>query len=133
MALNQAKRGQNGVLGVDLAERPVFGFGNGSEDQCASTIQLQVKANSQPGEIKVHCLDRGSGPLLLSVEALRKLKAVIDFEHDLVCLRALDDTRLIRVERSQTGHQLIPLTDDLYSNSVPATRAVPSLEDFVNI
>ena len=55
------------------------------------------------------------------MEALRKLKAVIDFEHDLVCLRALDDTRLIRVERSQ------------YSNSVPATKAVPSLEDFVNI
>ena len=43
MALNQAKRGQNGVLGVDLSERPVFGFGNGSEDKCASTIQLQVK------------------------------------------------------------------------------------------
>ena len=133
MALNQAKRGQNGILGVDLSERPVFGFGNGSEDKCASTIQLQVKANSRPGEIKVHCLDRGSGPLLLSVEALRKPKAVIDFEHDLVCLRALDDTRLIRAERSQTGHQLIPLTDDLYSNSVPATKAVPSLEDFVNI
>ncbi|CAE7556738.1 unnamed protein product, partial [Symbiodinium pilosum] len=75
MAINAQKKGNNGILGLSLQKRPTFGFGNGSENRCASTIQLQIQANDRAGELKVHCLDRGSGPLLLSVEALRKLKA----------------------------------------------------------
>ena len=133
MAINAQKKGNNGILGVNLQERPTFGFGNGSENHCASTIQLQVQANDRAGELKVHCLDRGSGPLLLSVEALRKLKAVIDFDADLICFRALDDKKLIQAERSQTGHQLLPVTEDLYSQALTATRAIPGLGDFVNI
>ena len=133
MAINAQKKGNNGILGVNLQERPTFGFGNGSENRCASTIQLQVQANDRAGELKVHCLDRGSGPLLLSVEALRKLKAVIDFDADLICFRALDDKKLIQAERSQTGHQLLPVTEDLYSQALTATRAIPGLGDFVSL
>ena len=133
MAINAQKKGNNGILGLSLQKRPTFGFGNGSENRCASTIQLQIQANDRAGELKVHCLDRGSGPLLLSVEALRKLKAVIDFDADLICFRALDDKRLIQAERSQTGHQLLPVTEDLYSQALTATRAIPGLGDFVNI
>ena len=131
MEINAQKKGSSGILDVNLADRPTFGFGNGSENKCASTIQLQVKANDKDGELRVHCLDRGSGPLLRSVETLRKLQAVIDFSSDLVCFRALDDRKVIRIERSQTGHQLISMVDDLYSNAVTTTRAVPGLEDFV--
>ena len=112
-------------------DQPPRPTGNGSENRCTSTVQLQVKANEQAGELKVHCLNQGSGPLLLSVEALRRLKAVIDFDRDLICFRALDDRRLISAERSQTGHQLLPMTDDLYGDSVIAKSAIPSLEDFV--
>ena len=90
-----------------------------------------MKAKEQAEELKMHCLNQGSGPLLLSVEALRLLKAVIGFDRDLICFRALDEHRLIRAERSQTGHQLLPMTDDLYGNSVIAKCAIPSLEDFV--
>ena len=116
-----------------MSGRPTFGFGNGSDNRCASTIQLQVQANDRAGELKVHCLDHGSGLLLLSVEALRKLMAVIDFDADLICFRALDDKKLIQEERSQTGHQLLPVTDDLYSRALTATRAIPGLDAFVNI
>ncbi|CAE7394680.1 unnamed protein product, partial [Symbiodinium necroappetens] len=70
MQINQGKRGKTGLATLDMLERPVFGFGNSSENQCASTAHLQILANNQSGKLKVHCLDHGSGPLLLSVETL---------------------------------------------------------------
>ncbi|CAE7453298.1 RE1, partial [Symbiodinium sp. CCMP2456] len=118
MQLNNMKKGDSGLISVDLSERPVFGFGNGSEDRCSSTVQLRINADKKPGEVKVHCLDRGGGPMLLSIDTLRKLKAIIDFESDLVCFRALDDGKLVQVERSQTGHQLIPMTEDWLAKGV---------------
>ncbi|CAE7675497.1 GIP [Symbiodinium sp. CCMP2592] len=76
MQLNNLKSGHSGLISVDTTERPVFGFGNGSEDRCSSTVQLRICADKKPGEVKVHCLDRGTGPMLLSIDTLRKLKAV---------------------------------------------------------
>ncbi|CAE7470144.1 RE1 [Symbiodinium sp. CCMP2592] len=121
MQLNNLKSGHSGLISVDTTERPVFGFGNGSEDRCSSTVQLRICADKKPGEVKVHCLDRGTGPMLLSIDTLRKLKAVIDFESGLVCFRALDNTKLVQVERSQTGHQLIPMTEDWLAKGVATT------------
>ena len=131
MQINQGKRGKTGLATLDMLERPVFGFGNSSENQCASTAHLQIQANNQPGKLKVHCLDHGSGPLLLSVETLRNLGAIVDFSSDLICFRALDPTRLIRAERSATGHQLLDMTEDWYRGSLCTKQAVPSLETFV--
>ncbi|CAE7387238.1 unnamed protein product, partial [Symbiodinium sp. CCMP2456] len=91
MHLNNLKKGDTGLVSIDLSERPVFGFGNGSEDRCSSTVKLRIDAASKPGEVKVHCLDKGNGPMLLSIDTLRKLKAIIDFESDLICFRALDE------------------------------------------
>ena len=131
MALNAKRSGHNGVLKIDKENCPTFGFGNGSTNRCTATVQLAIRADQKPGALTVHCLDQGAGPLLLSVDTLRRLKAVIDFEADLVCFRALDDTRLVSVERSQTGHQLIPMTEDLYKCSLVAKSAIPSLRDLV--
>ena len=36
----------------------------------------------QMGSLKVHALDQGEAPVLLSVQSLRGLGAVIDYEHD---------------------------------------------------
>ena len=131
MQINQGKRGKTGLATLDMLERPVFGFGNSSENQCASTAHLQILANNKSGKLKVHCLDHGSGPLLLSVETLRNLGAIVDFSSDLICFRALDPTRLIRAERSATGHQLLDMTEDWYRGSLCTKQAVPSLETFV--
>ncbi|CAE7805834.1 GIP, partial [Symbiodinium necroappetens] len=117
MSINHKKRGHNGVSSVDLGDRPVFGFGNGSENQCASTVLLKIAANKVPGALKVHCLDQGSGPLLLSVESLRKLGAIVDFEEDMICFRKLDAHKIVQVERSTTGHQLISMTEDIMSKA----------------
>ena len=120
MSINQAKRGDPGVAAVDLCDRPIFGFGNGGENQCASTVNLRIAANQRQGELRVHCLDTGDGPLQLSVDSLRKMKAVVDFAEDLICFRALDPRRVVKVERSATEHQLLPMTEDLL-----ATARVP--------
>ncbi|CAE7901685.1 unnamed protein product, partial [Symbiodinium microadriaticum] len=116
MTLNNRKKGHSGLLKLDKKDCPIFGFGNGETNKCTATVQLAIKADTKPGALTVHCLDQGSGPLLLSVDTLRRLKAVIDFSEDLVCFRALDVGKLIPLERSQTGHQLLPVTEDLYKN-----------------
>ena len=127
MAKDREHRGHDGVRGVDTSNRPVFSFGNSSRNRCASTVQMLLEAAGKPGQIQIHTLEEGKGPILLSVDTLRTLKAVIDFEHDVVVFRALDDKKLIPVNRSATGHQLIPLSRDLYKNAWRATQAVPSL------
>ena len=81
---NIEKYGKDRVEKVDLSDRPVFGFGNSSEGQCVSTIHLGVDANQHQGKLLVHALDEGEGPVLFSIDALRKLDALIDFRRDLV-------------------------------------------------
>ncbi|CAE7480578.1 GIP [Symbiodinium sp. CCMP2592] len=81
MKRNMQEKGFDGLVGMSLQDRPLFSFGNGTQDRCASTVQLRLDAAEKRGELTVHCLDRGEGPLLLSIDALR----------------------LIKVERSQTG------------------------------
>ena len=129
MEANEKKYGTNGVLKVDTEEKPTFGFGNSSKDTCISTAKVEISANQQPGVIKIHALDKGTGPILISVDTLRSLGAVIDFTADLVAFRALDKHKVIPLERSSSGHQLLSLTDDLYRNARHCEQAVPSLAD----
>ena len=128
---NFKKRQDGGVLEVDCQNTPKFGFGNSSVDTCVSTAKMKIYADSKPGVLQVHALDRGQGPVLLSISTLRALKAVIDFESDLIVFRALDDKKAIQATRSQAGHQLLPLTDDLYRDAVACHQRVPSLREFV--
>ena len=65
MELNQVHKGHPGVSEVDLEDRPTFGFGNSSRNQCVSTAALQVSADGREGLLRVHALDQGEGPLLL--------------------------------------------------------------------
>ena len=80
----------------------------------------------------MHCLGRGEGPLLLSIDALRRLDAIIDCRNDVICLGALDPKRLIKVQRSQTGHQLLPLTQDIFKDALRTEQPVPSLAEYAN-
>ena len=84
-----------------------------------------------PGSLKVHCLDQGSGPLLLSVESLRKLGAIVDFAEDMICFRSLDAQKIVQVERSTTGHQLLSMTEDIMTRAKAARVAVPSLREYL--
>ncbi|CAE7036286.1 RE1, partial [Symbiodinium sp. CCMP2456] len=120
-ALEQVMNRAAGVVNhIDLQDRPVFGFGNSSEDACISTVHLNVSAGGKPGTLKVHALDTGEGPILFSIDALRSLGAIVDYSADLMVLRNLDKHQLIRLERSSAGHQLFPLTEDFFEHAEPA-------------
>ncbi|CAE7241426.1 RE1 [Symbiodinium sp. CCMP2592] len=110
---NLATEGNTRLLSVDPKRKPTFSFGNSSENRCASTIELGIQAAEKQGRLTIHTLDEGNGPVLLSVASLRSLGAIIDFSEDLVCFRAIDPCRLVRARRSQSGHQLLPLSGNM--------------------
>ena len=131
-AIEQVMRlSADAVSHVDVTDCPKFGFGNSSEETCVSTVHFKVKAQGQDGTLKVHALSGGEGPILFSIDALRKLKAVIDYEADLVVFRALDPSRIIQLEQTSSGHQVFPLTQDFYTNSTHVRQEVPSLMSYV--
>ena len=116
MNINAKQRGE-----LDPEQRPVFGFRNSSSDRCLSTVWMKILAEGQEGHLKVHTLDRGEGPILFSIETLRSVGAVIDFEHDLIVFRKPSDERIIQLERSSPGHQWLPLANGWYQGSRKAT------------
>lgn len=131
MALNQEKSGSNGLSDLDLEDRPVFGFGNSSRNQCLSTALFKIMADGKDGQVKIHALNEGDGPVLFSIESLRALGAVLDFSADLICFRKLNDRKIIPLERSNTGHQLLPMTQDWYSGAKEVSEPVRGLDDLI--
>ena len=131
MEINQLQKGHPGVSEVDLEDRPTFGFGNSSRNQCVSTAALKVSANGREGLLRVHALDQGEGPLLFSIHTLRALGAVIDFSEDLVVFRTLSDRKVIQLERSTTGHQLLPMTSDWFEGAQDTKEPVPGLRQYI--
>ena len=122
---------QNGVSRVDTEDAPVFGFGNSSEDRCLSTLHLRLAAGGRPGVIRIHALDKGNAPVLLSITTLRALGAMIDFSNDSIVLRKVDDQRVLQLESSSSGHLLLPLTGDILEGAQQAARPVPSLSEYL--
>ncbi|CAE7028551.1 unnamed protein product [Symbiodinium sp. CCMP2592] len=131
LAINHRKWGKNQLKEVDRGNRPLFGFGNSTENRCLSTIKLGVQAGNHEGELSVHALGQGTGPVLFSIDTLRRLKAVIDFDNDLAVFRALDENRILKLARSQTGHQLLPLTENWWSSSFTAREKIPGLDAYL--
>lgn len=131
MNLNMQTKGNTGLESLDTAERPVFGFGNSTTNQCISTASFKIAADGRGGQLQVHALDHGEGPVLFSIASLRALGAIVDFAEDLVVFRQLTDKKIIPLERSSTGHQLLPLTKDWYEGAHETARPVPSLRDFL--
>ena len=132
MRQNRRLQGQDGILNVDRDNKPTFSFGNSSTNTCISTASVRLKALGRDGQLQIHTLDQGSGPILLSVQSLRSLGAVIDFEHDLAIFRHLDATRAVPLERSATGHQLLSLSDDLFAHSIKLKTRFGSLQDLLD-
>ena len=130
MEINEKKYGHTRVAEINVEDQPTFDFGNSSRDTCVSTAKMGISANQQPGILKIHALDKGQEPILISVETLRSLGAIIDFENDLAVFRKLDENKIVPLERSASGHQLISLSEDLYRNAKNCTRPIPGLDAF---
>ena len=133
MEMNIKARGHSGVVEVDTNNRPTFSFGNSSTDQCSATVKMSLKAGQRPGAVQIHALDKGTGPILLSIEALAMLGALVDFKAKMVVLRDIDDQKILPLEQSATGHFLIPLSEDLLSKAHAAVQRVPGLSEFLAV
>ena len=131
MRVNQGKNGRSGIEHVDVSDQPVFGFADSGEAQCVSTVKLLLQAAGQKGFLRVHALNKGSGPILISVSTLRALGAVLDFSEDLLVLRRIDPRKVISLKTSSTGHQLLDLTEDLYRDAHEASAEIPSLRSYL--
>ena len=81
--------------------------------------------------LKAHAPDQGSAPILVSVATLRKLGAIIDFRTDEAVFTAVNDRTLVKLKRSTTGHQLIPLTQDFLESGMTLANRVMSLRQLV--
>ena len=78
---------------------------------------MTVPLNKQLGRMRVHVHEVPGQPVLLSVQALKALKAVIDFDTNQIVLAQLETT--------EGGHQLFPLVKDVLAEA--HVRDQPSL------
>ena len=108
---------------------PIFTFGNGERKRCCSSVDLQVPLDTKMSTLKLHAIESGPVPILLSIESLRSLGAIIDFDRDQMVLTKVNPKRLIQLERSSTGHQLMPLTRDVYEKSHLLEKPILSLRE----
>ncbi|CAK9006036.1 Retrovirus-related Pol polyprotein from transposon RE1 (Retro element 1) (AtRE1) [Includes: Protease RE1 [Durusdinium trenchii] len=111
----------------DQVLREGYGVLDGGATKTMASVnaieQLQDKARrlNLPGVL------RGSAPILVSVATLRKLGAIIDFRTDEAVFTAVSDRTLVKLKRSTTGHQLIPLTQDFLESGMTLANRVMSL------
>lgn len=124
--LNRIK-GSGNHLEIFFDQKPSFRFGNNGRTTCLSTAKLDVPMNDQRGSMSVHVHEIPKQPVLLSIAALRKLGAVIDFQEDQCILKHVNPQRVIKLERAASGHQVFPLTDDVYRVSERREKPFVSL------
>ena len=125
------EKDHQGISKVDLSEQPTFGFGNSHRGRCVSTCYFKVPTKEKSMSLKIHALDQGNAPVLISVDTLRRLGAIVDFRNDQAIFSDVNPKKLIALQRSVAGHQLIPLAEDFMSKGKPLAQAVHSLAQLV--
>eukprot|EP00435_Cladocopium_sp_Y103_P072120 s126_g39.t1 len=85
MDINEEKHGTSRLASVN--NKPVFCLGIAIRMPVSQMSQqpiLKLQQGIVLVSFRVHALDKGQGPILISIQALRKVKAVIDFDADLM-------------------------------------------------
>ncbi len=122
---------QPGITKVDVEDRPTFGFGNSEHNQCVSTCYLKLPVQEQDMSCKIHALDKGSAPVLISVSTLRRMGAIIDYNNDEAIFTAINPQKIVKLARSAAGHQLLPLTTDFMQEGSVCSKATTSLRQLI--
>ena len=123
IALEHARRAsfehsaQDNVASVSLEDRPTFGFADSESARCSSTVLLQLPVQEQRMKLRVHALDKGSVPVLLSIDTLKRLRAIVDYGRDEVVFAAVNPQKCVKLQTTATGHQILPLTDDFMQDA----------------
>ena len=120
-----------GIHKLDVQETPTFGFGNSHKSRCVSTCYYKMPIKEKSMSLKIHALDEGDAPVLISVDSLRKLGAIVDFRSDQAVFCDINTSKLVDLKRTSAGHQLIPLTEDFLQQGKTFPRAATSLAQLV--
>ena len=72
-------------------------------------------------KLRVHALDNGTVPVLLSIDTLKRMKAIVDYGNDEVVFVAVNPQKCVS---TATGHQILPLARDFMSGARSVQRPV---------
>ena len=91
-------------INIDPKKRQRFRVANGEVIEAKSLIGIETPI----GTLQVHCITtEHPTPLLLSVSALKALKAAIDFEHGIMMINIHGRTKEVRLRRGDKGHYYV--------------------------
>ena len=94
---------------VPFSETNHFKFGNGQKETTQLSVRVPVHLGGRPGTIKA-AIVQGSAPLLISRNALRTLKAVIDFSASELIV--FDERIKVPLLTNQAGQFTVDLLGD---------------------
>ena len=123
VALEHARRAsfehssRDNVASVSLEDRPTFGFADSESARCSSTILLQLPVQEQKMKLRVHALDKGSVPVPLSIDTLKRLHAIVDYGRDEVVFAAVNPHKCVKLQTTSTRHQILPLVEDFMQDA----------------
>lgn len=110
---------QEAILGIDPTIRRRYRFGNGQEAVTSSQVTMKLGGK----ELQVDVLETERlVPMLLSIKWLAKNRAILDCGNGTLQL----EDRMIKLERSRSGHLLLPLdmpADEAANNISEETEA----------
>ena len=66
-AASWAHNKRDNIAEIDPDNRPTFGFADSESARCSSTVLMQLPVQEQKMRLKVHALDKGTVPILLSI------------------------------------------------------------------
>ena len=112
------------VVSVDTSDQPRFNFADSESARCSSTCLLQLPVKECGVKLRVHALDKGTVPVLLSVDTLRRMKAIVDYGNDQAVFVGINPQKCVALETTTTGHQILPLAQDFMQNSFPLSEPV---------
>ena len=115
------RHGPEGIT-IDRSQRQRFRFGNGAGQEAENYTTVTVAVAGQQAQLGIHGMEAPGVPILLSVKALEKLGAIIDFKRGVAILSEVSD-RVIRLERSPSGHYLLDLAGDMVLESEGTAKA----------
>ncbi|CAE7171651.1 unnamed protein product, partial [Symbiodinium pilosum] len=112
------------VVSVDTSDQPRFNFADSESARCSSTCLLQLPVKECGVKLRVHARDKGTVPVLLSVDTLRRMKAIVDYGNDQAVFAGINFQKCVALETTTTGHQILPLAQDFMQNSFPLSEPV---------
>ena len=96
--------GRKPAVTIDASKRQKFRVANGETIEARSLVGVETPV----GILQIHCLSTSHPtPLLLSVAALQKLKAAIDFEHGVMMINLNGKAKEVRLKKGEKGHYYV--------------------------